>query len=50
MLYEVITTGRIEISSQNHGFCVDISKLPDVEMTHVNLNDQTLEGFRNNFV
>ncbi len=41
-----LITGRIEISSQNHGFCVDISKLPDVEMTHVNLNDQTLEGFR----
>lgn len=41
-----LLTGRIEISSQNHGFCVDISRLDDVEMTHVNLNDQTLEGFR----
>jgi carbamoyl-phosphate synthase small subunit len=41
-----LTTGRIEISSQNHGFCVDIASLRDVEVTHVNLNDQTLEGFR----
>ncbi|WP_027185179.1 glutamine-hydrolyzing carbamoyl-phosphate synthase small subunit [Desulfovibrio inopinatus] len=40
-----LTTGRIEISSQNHGFCVDISRLEDIEVTHVNLNDQTLEGF-----
>ena len=41
-----LTTGRIEISSQNHGFCVDIASLKDVEITHVNLNDETLEGFR----
>lgn len=40
-----LTTGKIEISSQNHGFCVDLSKCPDVEITHMNLNDQTLEGF-----
>ncbi len=40
-----LTTGRIEISSQNHGFCVDIASLRDVEITHVNLNDETLEGF-----
>lgn len=40
-----LTTGRIEISSQNHGFCVDIDSLTDVEITHVNLNDGTLEGF-----
>ncbi|MDK2955541.1 MAG: carbamoyl-phosphate synthase small subunit [Desulfovibrionales bacterium] len=40
-----VTTGRIEISSQNHGFCVDVSKLDFCETTHVNLNDQTLEGF-----
>ncbi len=39
-----LLTGRIEISSQNHGFCV----LPPegVEKVYVNLNDQTLEGFR----
>lgn len=40
-----LMTGRIEISSQNHGFCVDIKSLSDVELTHVNLNDGTLEGF-----
>ncbi|WP_462324292.1 glutamine-hydrolyzing carbamoyl-phosphate synthase small subunit [Desulfoplanes sp.] len=41
-----LTTGKIEISSQNHGFCVDVSGCKDIETTHVNLNDQTLEGFR----
>lgn len=41
-----LTTGKIEISSQNHGFCVDIQGLDFLETTHVNLNDQTLEGFR----
>jgi len=40
-----LASGRIEISSQNHGFCVDIKSLSDVELTHVNLNDGTLEGF-----
>ncbi|MGH9582876.1 MAG: glutamine-hydrolyzing carbamoyl-phosphate synthase small subunit [Bryobacteraceae bacterium] len=41
-------TGKVEITSQNHGFCVDPDSLRDseVELTHVNLNDQTLEGFR----
>jgi carbamoyl-phosphate synthase small subunit len=41
-----LTTGKIEITSQNHGFVVDIESLPkgDVEMTHINLNDRTLEG------
>jgi carbamoyl-phosphate synthase small subunit len=39
-------TRKIEISSQNHGFCVDISNLNFLEQTHLNLNDQTLEGFR----
>jgi carbamoyl-phosphate synthase small subunit len=40
-----LTTGKIEITTQNHGFCVDINSLPDdVEKTHVNLNDGTLEG------
>ena len=39
-------TGKIEITSQNHGFCVDIDSLAgkDVELTHINLNDNTLEG------
>jgi carbamoyl-phosphate synthase small subunit len=41
-------TGRVEITSHNHGFAVDPDSLPssNVELTHVNLNDQTLEGFR----
>jgi len=36
------------ITSQNHGFCVDIDSLnkQEVELTHINLNDSTLEGFR----
>jgi carbamoyl-phosphate synthase small subunit len=38
---------RVEISSQNHGFAVDEDSLPDVlEVTHRNLNDQTIEGVR----
>jgi carbamoyl-phosphate synthase small subunit len=43
-----LRTGAIEITSQNHGFCVDIDSLKDkdVEITHINLNDNTLEGFR----
>ncbi|MGA2172509.1 MAG: glutamine-hydrolyzing carbamoyl-phosphate synthase small subunit [Sedimentisphaerales bacterium] len=43
-----LATGQIEITSQNHGFCVDINSLKnkDVELTHINLNDNTLEGFR----
>jgi carbamoyl-phosphate synthase small subunit len=40
-------TGRVEITTQNHGFAVDTQTLPgDVEATHVNLNDRTLEGLR----
>ncbi|MCM8813817.1 MAG: glutamine-hydrolyzing carbamoyl-phosphate synthase small subunit [Candidatus Omnitrophica bacterium] len=43
-----LRSGRISITSQNHGFCVDLESLKkqDVEVTHINLNDQTLEGFR----
>lgn len=43
-----LKTQRVEITAQNHGFVVDIESLPsdDVEVTHVNLNDKTLEGFR----
>jgi carbamoyl-phosphate synthase small subunit len=43
-----LRTGRIEITAQNHGFAVDPDSLKDldVEHTHINLNDQTLEGFR----
>ncbi|MDR1686825.1 MAG: glutamine-hydrolyzing carbamoyl-phosphate synthase small subunit [Desulfovibrio sp.] len=40
-------SGRVEITSQNHGFCVDPDSLPpEAEATHVNLNDGTLEGLR----
>ncbi len=41
-------TQRVEITSHNHGFAVDPDSLSesDIEITHVNLNDQTLEGFR----
>jgi carbamoyl-phosphate synthase small subunit len=40
-------TGKVEITSQNHSFCVDPSSLPkDVEVSHVNLNDGTIEGIR----
>ncbi|MCF7826912.1 MAG: glutamine-hydrolyzing carbamoyl-phosphate synthase small subunit [Candidatus Marinimicrobia bacterium] len=39
--------GRVEITSQNHGFAVEPSSLPDhLEITHINLNDGTLEGVR----
>jgi carbamoyl-phosphate synthase small subunit len=42
-----ITTGRVEITSQNHSYAVDPKTLPsDLELTHVNLNDQTVEGMR----
>jgi carbamoyl-phosphate synthase small subunit len=43
-----LDTGAIEITSQNHGFCVDIDSLAgkNVELTHINLNDNTLEGLR----
>ena len=42
-----LETGRVEITSQNHGFAVDPSTLPaDAAVTHVNLYDGTLEGFR----
>lgn len=40
-------TGKIDITSQNHGFCVDTASLGDeIEVTHINLNDQTVEGLR----
>jgi len=42
-----VETGRVEITSQNHGFAVDPASLPPgVMATHVNLYDGTLEGFR----
>jgi carbamoyl-phosphate synthase small subunit len=44
-----LITGKSEITSQNHGFTVDekeIRKNSNIEVTHVNLNDQTIEGIR----
>jgi carbamoyl-phosphate synthase small subunit len=43
-----IKTGKVSITVQNHGFCVDIDSLnkKEIEITHINLNDQTLEGMR----
>ncbi|OGF98631.1 MAG: carbamoyl phosphate synthase small subunit [Candidatus Glassbacteria bacterium RIFCSPLOWO2_12_FULL_58_11] len=51
-----LATGKIEITTQNHGFAVagskdaqgawQIDNCPDLEVTHINLNDQTIEGFR----
>lgn len=42
-----LTTGKIEVTSQNHGFAVDETTLPDdLELTHINLNDNSCEGFR----
>jgi carbamoyl-phosphate synthase small subunit len=42
-----LRTGAVEITSQNHGFAVDATTLPpELEVTHINLNDGTLEGMR----
>jgi carbamoyl-phosphate synthase small subunit len=43
-----LKTGKVEITSQNHGFCVDIDSMNkgEIEPTHINLNDKTSEGFR----
>jgi carbamoyl-phosphate synthase small subunit len=42
-----LKSGKVSITSQNHGFAIDAASLPaTVEVTHVNLNDQTVEGMR----
>ena len=42
-----LQNGRVEITSQNHGFAVEESSLPDsLEITHRNLNDDTIAGVR----
>ncbi len=43
-----LSTGKVEITSQNHGFCVDMDSLrpEEVELTHINLNDNSVEGMR----
>lgn len=40
-----LTTGKVEITSQNHNYCVDLDGVGNVEVTHRNLNDGTVEGF-----
>ena len=41
-----IESGKVEITSQNHGFAIDADSLDTsiVELTHINLNDRALEG------
>lgn len=43
-----LKTGKVAITVQNHGFCVDMDTLnkKEIEITHINLNDQTLEGIK----
>ena len=44
-----VITGKSEITSQNHGFTVnadDVAKNQNIEITHINLNDNTIEGIR----
>jgi len=42
-----LRTGKVAITSQNHGFAVDAESLPkEMEVTHINLNDGTVEGMR----
>ncbi len=43
-----LATGKVSITAQNHGFCVDMESITgdEIELTHINLNDQTLEGMR----
>jgi len=43
-----LATGKVEITSQNHGFAVETDSMSgkEIEVTHINLNDNTFEGFR----
>jgi carbamoyl-phosphate synthase small subunit len=42
-----LPTQKVEITAQNHGFAVDVDSLPaEIEVTHLNLNDRTVEGLR----
>lgn len=45
---QYLPTGKVDITSQNHGFCVDLGSInrDEVELTHINLNDRTVEGMR----
>lgn len=41
-----LRNGKVDITAQNHSFAVDVDSIPDknVELTHINLNDRTVEG------
>ncbi len=43
-----LATGKVEVTTQNHGFSVDPASISEnvAEVTHLNLNDQTIEGLR----
>jgi carbamoyl-phosphate synthase small subunit len=41
-----VPTGRVEITSQNHNYAIEVDGLEGAELTHVNLNDGIVEGFR----
>ena len=41
-----LTTGGVEITSQNHNYCVVEGSIPAADVTHLNLNDHTVEGIR----
>ncbi len=41
-----LKTGAVEITSQNHNYCVADGGIPSVDLTHINLNDETIEGLR----
>ncbi|MGB9700356.1 MAG: carbamoyl phosphate synthase small subunit, partial [Thermodesulfobacteriota bacterium] len=47
-----LRNGRVEITTQNHGFCVDLETLSkkEIEITHINLNDLSLEGMRHRYL
>ncbi len=41
-----LATGTVEITSQNHNYCVDADSIANAELSHLNLNDHTVEGLR----
>ena len=42
-----LATKKVEITAQNHGFAMDVGAIgSDMELTHINLNDRTVEGMR----
>ncbi|RPJ63859.1 MAG: carbamoyl phosphate synthase small subunit, partial [Acidobacteria bacterium] len=47
-----LVTNKVEITSHNHGFAVDPDSLNDreIQLTHMNLNDKTLEGMRHRYL